>query len=290
MSNAYEKKKIPRVIKRHKESPYTDYNSPWYRITTYLGTIASLPVYRLVQYEDPRYTQYALAITTLSIVYIWYEYCGISPLKAKRTWHHFWHCVDKLLGKNSFNRLTTGLSWWERLLGRKMSVLYPVDKIYDDGLVQFNNGHWVRYADLNPKKTPDENKPNRSIKMQAVVDGMYSGQMVKFVTTTRSNPRKAVVNYLLQLSFKITDRVRAMHLNSIIQMLLKKNKTPMVKRHYVMIGLGVHSSYEDALLANDSWIPSMIENLSHADLEPELLMGEQVEKLLREASSETVVL
>lgn len=290
MANEYVKKKIPRVIKRHKESPYTDMNSPWYRITLYLGGFACIPVYRLINYTDPLYTRYALAVWALTTAGIWYEYCGIDPLKAKKSWYHFWFCVDKALHKDSFNRLTTGLSWWERLLGRKLSIAYPVDIIYDNGIVRFINGHYVRYADLHPKQTPDEKKPIRAIKMQAVVDGLYSGQMVKFVTTTRSNPRQAVVNYLLKLSFKITDRVRAMHLNSIIQMLLNKNRTPKVKRHYIMIGLGVHETYGEAQLANDSWIPSILENLEAADLEPDLLMGEQVEKLLREASSETVVL
>jgi len=287
----YVKQKGPRVIKKHKESEFTDPSSPWYKITMVLGGLSAVPAYYVLNYEYTQFIEYSLAAWSIVFAGIWYKYCGLNPSKAKKTWNHFWFNVDEALGRHTYNRVTTGVSRIERLLGRKLSLVYPVVAIFEGGLVQFDNDQWAVYADLHPQKLSEEERKLHRMFMKSVVDGMYDNQIIKFITTTKVNPRKAVVDYLIKLSGKITDHIRARHINALIQMSLRKKVQPKVTRHYVMIGLGEHKTLESAQIAKNSKLPGMLSNLKRAKLAPVPIENRRkVEKLLREASSETAVL
>lgn len=290
---SFDKKRTgPRVIKKHRESPYTDINSPWYRITAGLGALAIYPAYRLLNFENPPELQYALVAWSVSAALIWYDYCGMDPLKARKNWDHFWFEVDDVLGRHYFNRITTGASWFERLLGRKLSVIYPVKVIYSDGLTQFDDDQWAYYVELKIKRRRVKNKKLSPMYMAEVINAMFNYQIVKFVTMRKKNPRKEVINYLLKMSHKVTDKLRAQHINSLIQMKLESTTAkPKVTRHILMIGIGEHKTYESALAAKRSIVPGMLKKLKRADFKPDPFKNSRkVEMLLRENIGETAVL
>lgn len=292
MDTSFDKPKNgPRVIKKHRESPYTDPNSPWYRITLYLGALAVAPAYRLLNFVNPPELQYALAAWSISALIIWYDCCGMDPIKARKNWDHFWFVVDDLLGRHTYNRITTGVTWIERLLGRKLALMYPVKAIYSDGMAQFDDDQWSCYVELKISKRRAKNKNLHPMYMKEVINAMFDYQIVKFVTMRKKNPRQEVVNYLKKLSFKITDRVRAQHINSLIQMKLKTDTAkPKVTRHILMIGLGEHQTYESALKAKKAVVPGMLKKLDRANFKPvPYENSRKVEKLLRENIGETAV-
>jgi hypothetical protein len=286
----YTKSPGPRVIKKHKESEYTDTSSSWFKITTFFSLFAVVPAWQLINETYPITTQLILSAVALVSTRYWLKYCGMDPRKADKNYIHFWFWVDKKLGRHSYYRFTTGDSWIERILGRKLSFLYPVVAIYPGGLVQFDDNQWCIYADLAGKKKDEEERKLHRMYMKGVIDGMFDRQIVKFHSSSKTNPRKAVINYLNELADKPGSKERSMHLNSLIEKVIKDNREAKTQRNFVMIGLGEHDNLDSAIIAKNSRVPAMLNNLKRAKLEPKLILNRrQIEKLLRESVSETAV-
>lgn len=286
----YSKQNGPRIIKKHKESDFTNPDSSWFKLTVFFGMFSAVPAWKLINETYSMNTQLALAVIALVSARYWLKYCGMNPKKADRSWIHFWFWVDRKLGRHSYNRLTTGTTWIEKLLGRKMSVAYPVVAIHPGGLVQFDDNQYAVYADLKGKKKSDEERKLHRMYMKGVIDGMHNNQMLKFISTSKKNPRKAVINYLTKLAEKTGTKERAKHLNALIQKVIKDNRDAKVQRTYVMIGLGEHETLEGAIIAKNSMVGGILGNLKRAKLEPKLIVNKrQIEKLLRESTSETAV-
>ena len=286
----YTKSIGPRVIKRHKESDYTDTSSSWFKLTTFFSLFAVVPAWELINESFSIPVQLGLSAVAIVSTRYWLKYCGMDPKKADRNFIHFWFWVDKKLGKHSFYRFTTGDSWIERFLGRKLSLLYPVVAIYPGGLVQFDDNQWVVYTELTGKKKSDEERKLHRMYMKGVIDGMYDNQIIKFISASKRNPRKAVINYLNKLAEKPGSKERAMHLNSLIQKVIEDGREATVQRQYVMIGLGEHDNLDSAIIARNSKVPGVMNNLTRAKLVPKLIVNKKhIEKLLRESVSETAV-
>lgn len=286
----YTRQQGPRIIKKHKESDYTNPSSSWFKLTTFFGMFSVVPAWKLINETYAIEFQLILAGCSLVSTRYWIKYCGMNPKKADKSFIHFWFWVDEKLGRHSFNRLTTGESWIEKLLGRKLSFVYPVAAIHPGGLVQFDDNQYVVYADLTGKKKSDEERKLHRMYMKGVVDGMHNDQIMKFISTSKKNPRKAVINYLTKLAEKRGTKERAKHLNALIQKVIKDNREAKVQRTYVMIGLGEHETLEGAIIAKNSIVSGIIGNLKRAKLEPKLMVNKrQIEKLLRESTSETAV-
>ncbi|MEN6588346.1 MAG: hypothetical protein ABFC30_01595, partial [Proteiniphilum sp.] len=272
----------PRIIRKHKESDYTNPGSNWFKITTFLGGLSAVPAWKLLNEVQPPRTQAALAVCSVCGAALWWKYCGLYPRRADKTWRHFWFRIDKKMGNHKFNKWTTGkkvLAW-----------LYPVKKIHDHGIVEFENGHYCVYVDLNPKKLTDQERQLHRMFMKGLVDGLHNDQMFKMVATSKRNPRKQIINFLLKIANKAGSKDRAQHMNSIIQKILKDDSKTTTFKHYAMIGLGKHDNITQAEIAKGSLVDGIMENMKRAHLRPALIENKrQLQKIFRESVSERVM-
>jgi hypothetical protein len=216
----------------------------------------------------------------------------MSPYRAYKNWVLFFFWIDKkILKRHSFYRFTTGMSLWERILGRKLSILYPVTGIFPGGLVQFDDDQWAMYANLKGKRLNQEQKKLHRMNMKVVLNGMFDYQMMKFISSSKKNPRKGVIKYFNDLARRTMNKERAIHINALIQKLINDNRIVKLQRQYVMIGLGEHATLEGAIVARNSKVPAIINHLNRAKLNPQIIYSQKkVENLLREAVSETAVI
>jgi len=281
----------PRIIKKHKESDFTNPNSAWFKLTLFFGGLATYPTWILVNNSLPQTKQFELVGLTLVGVRFWLKYCEMDPKKADRSWTKFWFWVDEKLHRHTYNRITTGESRIERLLGRKLSVVYPVVAIHPGGLVQFDDNQYVVYADLQPGRPSDEDRKLHRMFMKGVVDGMYENQIIKIISSSKKQPRKQVIEYLTKLASKAGSKERAEHLNSLLRAAISDTTQAKMARQYAMIGIGRHDTLEAAIVAKNSMVEGMLLNLKRAKQRPKLLTNKrQIEKLLREATSEVAVI
>jgi hypothetical protein len=289
--SGYSPIKGPRVIKKHKESDFTNPESSWFKLSFGFGAVAALPAWQLATHTYPMITQLELATVSLSGLTFWLRYCGMDPKKADRSWSKFWFWVDEKLDRHTFNRLTTGYSFLERLLHRKLSIVYPMVSIYPGGIVKFDDNECVVYADLNPQRPSDDDRKLHRMYMKGVVDGMYENQMLKFISSSKKHPRKRVIEYIMKLAEKPGTKQRAEHLTSILQSLIADPVQEKVARQYVMIEIGRHETYGSMIIAKNSMVEDVMLNLKRAKLRPALITDEtKIKKLIKEANGETAVL
>jgi len=278
----YTKPAGPRVIKKHKESDYTDPSSNWFKITTVLGGVSVYPAWELINEVHTQNTQLALAAVSIISARLWWKYCGLYPRRADKSWSSFWFWVDEKLDRHRYNKNTQGQN--------ALRQLYPVVKIHDNGIVEFDNGHYCVYADLKPKRLTEEGRPLRRMFNKGTMDGLHDNQMVKFIATSKRNPRKQIVDALMKVVNKTGNKERAMHLNSIIQKILNDNTKVAMYRHYAMIGLGQHDNLDSAKIAKKSFVDGILVNLTRADMRPSLIENKRkLEKIFRESVSERVM-
>jgi len=278
----YSKPNGPRVIKKHKESDYVNPSSNWFKITTAFACFSCYPAWDLINHTYPLNTQIALAVWSLTGVRYWWKYCGLYPRRADKSWTDFWFRIDKKIGCHKYNKHTTS--------DLTLSRLYLVKSIHDGGIIEYFNGHFCVLIDLSPKRLNDEERVLHRMFMKGLVDGLHDNQIFKMVATSRRNPRKQIIDFLIKVANKAGSKERARHLNSIIQKILQDQTPAIMYRHYGMIGLGQHETLEQARIAKESLVEGVMVNMKRAELRPALIENKrQIEKIYRESVSERVM-
>jgi hypothetical protein len=113
----------------------------------------------------------------------------------------------------------------------------------------------------------------------------------KIIASSKVNPRKAIIEYLMKIANKTGSKERSEHLVGILKKVLSDQTPVMMYRHYAMVGLGKHETVESAEIARGALLDGILINMKRAHLKPKpLLNKKQIINLFRESLSERVML
>lgn len=276
----YTQPRRPNVIRKHKSDAFQNPNSNWFKLTVGFGFSSGYLLSQLNNY--PAYQTYLVAVA-LALGVIWLRFCGLSPRRADKSMIKFWFFVAEIRGKNVMHKLTTK--------DNDLRTVYPLKKIHKGGLIQFIGKEYGIVFKLNPKRIADEDRKDHHEKMKGLVDGLGVGRIFKIVACSKVNPRKEIIDFLMQVANKTGSKERAEHLNGILLKIMGDKSQVMMYRHYAFLGLGKHDSLESAEIAKGAAIEGLMLNMKRADLQPQIMENvKEIRKAYREMSSERVIL
>jgi len=276
----YTQPRRPNVIKRHKSDSFQNPSSNWFKMTFVSGSISG---YLLSQINNYHNYQIFLVAGALAIGLLWLKFCGMSPRKADKSMIKFWYFVSEIRGKHVMHKLTSK--------DNELRTVYPLVKIYENGLVRFRGKEYGTVFKLNPKRIADEDRDEHHKKIIGMVDGLGTGRYFKVIACSKVNPRKAIIDFLMTVANKTGSKERAEHLNGILLKIIGDQSQVMSYRHYAFLGLGKHDSLESAKIAKGAAIEGLMLNMKRADLRPQLMeSAKEIRNAYREMSSEKVIL
>jgi len=278
----YTQTRKPRSIKKHKPDAFSNPASNWFQLTFIFGAISGILVYFINIYSD-LYTQICLAVLSVIVGLIWFAVCGLSPRRADKSMIKFWFIVSEKRGKHVMNRLTVKKD--------TLKKVYPLKKIHKGGLIEFTGKEYGVLIKLNPKRINDDQREDHKAKVVGMVDGLFDGRHFKIVACSKVNPRKEIVEHLMQLANKIGSKERAEHLNGILLKIMGDKSEVMMYRYYGFLGIGIHNNLESANIAKNAVIEGLLLNMKRASLQPQPMENvRQIKNAYKEMSSERVIL
>jgi hypothetical protein len=275
----YTQPRRPNVIRKHKSDAFQNPTSNWFMMTAISGFLSGYLLSQLNNYPD---YQIYLVISSLAIGLTWLKFCGISPRRADKSMIKFWFYIREIRGKNVMHKLTTK--------DNDLRTVYPLKKIHKKGLVQFLGKQYGVMFRLNPARIADEDRKDHHEKMKGLVDGLGVGRIFKIIACSKVNPRKEIIDHIIEVAKKTGSNERAEHLNGILLKLMGDQSQVMMYRHYAFLGLGKHDSLESAEIAKGAAIEGLMLNMKRADLQPQLMESvKEIRKAYREMTNEKVI-
>jgi hypothetical protein len=191
--------------------------------------------------------------------------------------------VSEIRGKHVMHKLTT--------TDNDLKTVYPLKKIHKGGLIQFTGREYGVLIKLHPKRIADEEREDHQKKIKGMVDGLGTGRLFKIIACSKVNPRKEIIDHLMEVANKTGSKERAEHLNGILLKIMGDQSQVMMYRHYAFLGLGKHDSIESAEIAKGAILEGLLLNMKRASLQPQTMEnGREIRKAYREMSSERVIL
>src|SRR5664280_301666 len=137
----YTQPRRPNVIKRHKSDAFQNPSSNWFKMTFVSGVVSGYLLSQINNYPD---YQIFLVAGALALGIIWLKFCGMSPRKADKSMVKFWYFVSEIRGKHVMHKLTSK--------DNNLRTVYPLVRIYENGLVRFRGKEYGTVFKLNPKR------------------------------------------------------------------------------------------------------------------------------------------
>jgi hypothetical protein len=282
-TTTYTQPKNPRIIKKHKGSDYQNTDSNWFRITCLFGSISGYCVWEIVNKVLPINTQIGLGLVSVASGVLWWKYCGVDPRKADRSWIKFGYFIDEKRGMHLMNKLTTS--------AYTLGKAFPFRKIHYNGLVECSGKEYIIMVELTPKRVTDEERETHKALVKGIVDGLHDNHIFKMFACSKQNPRKSIVDHIMNIANKAGKKERAEHLTGLLNKVLNDNTPVMMYRHYAMIGLGRHETVESAEIARGALLDGVLINMKRAHMHPKVITSKkQIINVYRESVSERVVL
>jgi hypothetical protein len=275
----YTQPRRPNVIKRHKSDAFQNPNSNWFKMTAGFGFFSGYILSQLNNYPD--YEMFLVA-GALAIGLMWLKLCGLSPRRADKSMVKFSFFVSEIRGKHVMHKLTSK--------NNDLRTVYPLKKIHKGGLIQFIGKEYGVLLKLHPKRIADEDRDDHQKKIKGMVDGLGTGRHFKIIACSKVNPRKEIIDHLMEVANKTGSKERAEHLNGILLKLMGDQSQVMMYRHYAFLGLGKHDSLESAEIAKGAILEGLLLNMKRASLQPQTMENErEIRNAYREMSSERVI-
>jgi len=173
----------------------------------------------------------------------------------------------------------------------RLKKVYPLKKIHKGGLIEFTGREYALLIKLSPRRVNDDKRDDHQKLVKGMVDGLFDGRHFKVMACSKVNPRKEIIEFLMQITKKSGSKERAEHLNSILLKLMGDKSEVMMYRYYGFLGLGQHKTLESAGIAKGAVLEGLLLNMKRAGLQPQLMENErEIRNAYREMSSERVIL
>jgi hypothetical protein len=141
---------------------------------------------------------------------------------------------------------------------------FPIDEIYDNGLISFTDGHFGIMLKVDPPRISSESTYNES--MEAVFNSLVYGDMLKFMACSRLDTRKTYTDDIINTANEPgTTPEQKRHLQSIYQDLTTDTQPAIYWQFHAVLVFDAEDK-QDADIAVQTRIPGLKSLFNAADV------------------------
>lgn len=166
---------------------------------------------------------------------------------------------DKYSGLHTIARYDTDVSFLEDV--------FPLVDIHEEGLIEFKDSSYGLLIKYSPERVNEEDVEMHGLRMQEVIDGLSGETSLNFISSSKHNMRKPILDKLLEAMNKknVNPKLYAYNL-SIYNMIKDKKKNTIDWEFYIFFGLGKFSNLQEAKDQMDSEYPGLVDSLTDAGI------------------------
>lgn len=182
-----------------------------------------------------------------------------TETKLEETVLFFKFFFDKYSGLHTIARYDTDVKFLEDV--------FPLVNIHEEGLIEFKDGSYGLLIKYCPERVNEEDVELHGMGMQEVIDGLTGETSLNFISTSKYNMRKPILDKILETMNKknINPKLYAYNL-SIYDMIKNKKKNTIDWDFLIFFGLGKFNNLQDARDQMDSEYPGLVDSLTDAGL------------------------
>jgi len=262
MSNTpYEPPRPPKTITKIQDDQFLDFSSPFTWVMMVFISVALVIIFELGNVH----TLVFQIVTVLALVLwlvIWIKYFSSSE-KVTKQFAVFHFKVNDVKGQHVINKFEVPVSFLQKLV--------PIVAIHEGGIIEFTEKKYGILMETFPVRISDEERKEHEKRIEKVVNGIPANTHFKTIACSRLEPRKPLMQYLLDITSKSTGKKATnQHLVSLYNKVAGDN-TPVISwKYYAFQSLGEQPSLEAAKIQYGAVIPGLLKNMKGAKLQPSI--------------------
>lgn len=254
----YSAPKPPKTITKVNDDRFLDFTClhTWILLIT-IGI--SLYTFNLIA-RTARPLQFVYIGLLLAIIAIWIKYFStfekVDKQKLKVTFLY-----AGFQGKHIINQYTETLENLQKII--------PIVEIYQDGIIEFKGGIFGVLFALNPVRISEEEREIHEKRIEKIINGLPVNTHFKTLSCSRLEPRKPILNYIMDLLGKSNgDRATDIHLSALYTKISEDNSPVIAWKYYAFLSLGEHKTISEARIQYGALVPGLLKNMGAARLSP----------------------
>jgi len=257
----YSPPKAPKTITKVEDDPFADISSSYVRIFI-VSVVGVLYLCSNLGGLQPILIQVLIVAIIIGWIYTWIKYFSTKEKTDKHLLALGFRFKD-LKGQHVINKFDVPVSFLQKLV--------PIVAIHPGGIIEFTDKKWGILMETFPVRISDEERKEHEKRIEKVVNGIPANTHFKTIACSRLEPRKPLMQYLLDITSKSTGKKATdQHLVSLYNKVAGDN-TPVISwKYYAFQSLGEQPSLEAAKIQYGAVIPGLLKNMKGAKLQPSI--------------------
>ena len=191
--------------------------------------------------------------------------------------------VQNMQGKHVINKFDVPVSFLEKLV--------PIVDVYEGGIIEFTGNKYGVLMETYPVRISEEEREGHEKRLEKVINGIPANTHFKTIACSRLEPRKPILQYLLEIANKSNgDKTTDLHLSRLYTKNAGDNCPVISWKYYAFLSIGEWKTLEEARIQYGAIVPGLLKNMKGAKLRPKIYEGEnEISKAYRTMFSEMVI-
>jgi hypothetical protein len=281
MTNSpYSQPKPPKTITQVKDDRFLDFTClhTWILLFTIGG---ALYLFNQIARSEGALRIGYIAIL-ISIAYLWITYFAtLEKVDQQKLRVKFFYAG--IQGKHVINKFAVPVSFLERLV--------PIVGIHQDGIIEFKGNKYGVLMETYPVRISEEEREGHEKRLEKVINGIPSNTHFKTIACSRLEPRKPILNYLLDVANKSNgDKATDLHLAGLYSKIAEDNSPVISWKYYAFLSFGELKSIAEARIQYGAIVPGLLKNMKAARLQPRIYADEnEISNAYRTMFSELII-
>lgn len=247
----------PKVIRKVKDKAYGGATLKSFGIAVLWVFTSLIILLPLAFFES-----WVIECFVIAVLLMWWVAYGkwfSNDSKIEETFLFLKFFFDKYSGLHTIARYDTDVSFLEDV--------FPLVDIHEEGLIEFKDKSYGLLIKYTPERVNEEDVEMHGMRMQEVIDGLTGNTSLNFISSSKHNMRKPILDKLLDAMNKknVNPKLYAYNL-SIYEMVKNKKKNTIDWDFYIFFGLGKFDALQDAIDQMDSEYPGLVDSLTNAGI------------------------
>ena len=266
MSNLspYSQPKPPKTITKVSDDRFLDFTClhTWILLLT---ISAALVLFNQIA-RSTGILQIAYVGLLLAIIAVWIKYFSTfekvdqQKLKVK-------FFTAGVQGKHIINKFSVPVSFLEGLV--------PIVGIHKDGIIEFKGDKYGVLLETHPVRISEEERAAHEKRLEKVINGIPSNTHFKTIACSRLEPRKPILQYLLDVANKSNgDKATDLHLAGLYSKIAEDNNPVISWKYYAFLSFGELKTIAEARIQYGAIVPGLLKNMKAARLQPRIYNDE----------------
>lgn len=194
---------------------------------------------------------------------VWYTFAGTDE-KVRVNQDRVKFFVDDTKGKHVVNSFVSTATDLEKFI--------PIKKIHTGGIIEYSGHEYGLVIETYPNRISDEIREQHEKKLEKLVNGIPANTPFKTLSCSVLEPKKPVLNFLLELSSKAGDfKPKNQHLTDMYLKISGDDSKVISWKYYAFLSLGKQKNVAQAKIQYGAVVPGLIKNMKAASLRPRIL-------------------